>query len=121
MTACAVTSPDTMATCVGYALKAKVVRIDERNHRFFLASKTLKARDIKLNISKVEQCLAYSYWKTDFALSLFTEAKFAGYRDEANIIPWHKGNHWAKAYVAEYNHRSKSLLRNPAMGPEEVK
>jgi hypothetical protein len=53
-------------------------------------------------------------------LSLFTDAKYAGYKDEKNIIPYHEDNSWAKAYVAEYDSQANTLISYPAYKPKQI-
>ena len=114
-----VTNQDS-AICVERILNVDIVRIDENNHRFFIANREIKALDIKKKLNQIEKCFVNTPWQADWALSVFTEAKFAGYKDEKNIIPYHKDNRWATAYIVEYDHFTKSLTENPATNPEQL-
>ena len=106
--------------CVEDILKAKVVRADDKNHRFFVVSNTIKASDIKNNLSSLRKCFAGTTWHPDWALSVFTDSKYAGYKDEEAIIPFHKQNMWANAYIFEYDQANKGLIKNPATKPEYI-
>lgn len=118
---CASTSTEKFSkSCVENILKAKVVRVDNRNHRFFVVGSKINASDIKNNLSQLEKCFIDTKWKSDWALSVFAETKYAGYKDEEKIIPLHKNNMWAKSYKLEYDQASKSLIKNPAINPEQI-
>lgn len=106
--------------CVENTLKAQVVRVDDKNHRFFVVSRQTKASDIKDNLSQLEKCFLNTEFQPDWALSVFTDAKYAGYKDEEKIIPFHKNNMWAKSYVLEYDQASRSLIKNPAFHPQQI-
>lgn len=118
---CAGTVKDnTPKECVKNILNAKIVKEDERNHRFFLVSTKIKAKDILDNQSQLEECFVNTEWQFDWALSVFTDVKYAGYKDEERIMPFHKKNMWAKAYVLEYDQMSKSLIESPALNPRQI-
>ncbi|WP_141699283.1 hypothetical protein [Candidatus Thiosymbion oneisti] len=111
---CAATHSSEAADCVENILNVDIVRIDETNHRFFIVGNMIKALDIKNNLVQINRCFVGTPWKDDWALSVFTEAKFAGYKDEEHIIPYHSDNSWAKAYTMEYDRFTKTLTINPA-------
>lgn len=118
---CAATANETLSKeCVENILKAKVVRVDNKNHRFFVVSSIIKTSDIKDNLKQLEKCFIGTKWQPDWALSVFTDSKYAGYKDEEKIIPLHKQNMWAKAYLFEYDHASRNLIKNPAFNPEHI-
>ena len=121
-TACAAPLSETASSkeCVERVLQAKIIRTDAKNHRFFVVSSKIKPADIKNNIPQLEKCFANTGWRPDWALSVFTDAKYAGYMDEKEIIPFHENNMWAKAYVLEYDQASKSLIKNPAINPQQI-
>ena len=117
---CATTSNKDLANCVELILDGEIVRIDEKNHRLFIAGRGITALDVKKKLSQIEKCFVNTPWQQDWALSVFTEAEFAGYKDEKNIIPYHQDNRWAKSYILEYDHFTKSLITNPATNPERL-
>ena len=98
----------------------KVVKIDKRNHRFFIASHKLEVNDIALNIEKLRACFSASSWKNPWSLSVFSEEKYAGYKDEGHIVQYHEDNSWAKAYVAEYSEESGELMSYPFVDPQKI-
>lgn len=117
---CAATTSSISTTkCVEKVLGVDVVKVDDRNHRFFIASKIVDASAIKGNITGLEECFKNTEWQQVWSLSVFAEAKYAGYKDEANIIQYHKDNLWAKAYLLEYDHANRSLTKNPAVNPKQ--
>ncbi len=118
---CAVTEKEgSPKECVNNVLNLKVVRVDERNHRFFLVSKQIKAKDILNNQSPLQKCFLGTEWQSDWSLSVFTDVKYAGYKDEERIAPFHKNNMWAKAYLFEYDKISGSLIESPAFNPRQI-
>lgn len=117
---CANTPTNNAEVCVERTLNVDIVRTDEKNHRFFIADSELKALDIKNKLNQIEKCFINNPWQPDWALSVFSEAKFAGYKDEESIIPYHKDNKWANSYIIEYDHSTKSLIKNPAINPEKL-
>lgn len=106
-----------LSTCVESALKVKVARVDDENHRVFIVGKEVNSDDIKNNLSSLNKCFLNTSWKADWSLSLFTDAKFAGYKDEKSIIPYHKNNQWAKSYILEFDNSEKTMIKNPAVSP----
>lgn len=117
---CAGSVNKSMTSCIEASLNVKVVRIDEQNHRLFLAGKGITAEDIRQKLHIIEKCLVSLKWGDEWALSLFTQEKYAGYKDEPRILPYHEGNAWAKAYIFEYDHLTRRLMKNPATHPEQV-
>jgi len=108
------------SSCVEEELNTNVVRMDERNHRLFLADKTILASDLKDNLYQIARCFDNTTWNKDWALSVFSETKYAGYKDEETIIPYHKDNRWAQSYRFEYDHQTRTLTLNPATKPEKI-
>ncbi len=117
-TGCAGAVYNRTAVCIENAFNVKVVRIDGKNHRLFVAGKDVTAADIKLKLHIIEKCCISLKWGEDWALSVFTEEKYAGYKDETRMLPYHAGNAWAKAYILEYDHLTRRLIKNPATKPE---
>ena len=54
-------------------------------------------------------------WSGDWSISVFSKVRFAGYKDEENIIPYHKNDQWAKAYLAEFNGAELAVIKYPAL------
>lgn len=96
-----------------------VARVDEKNHRIF-AIPTIEQQSEEMLLNSIRSsapCFSDSNWSSDWSVSLFTSKKFAGYKDEKHIIPYHQNNEWAKAYIGEYSGSSQSYIRNPAVEP----
>ncbi len=89
--------------------------MDKKNHRYFVIQReTSMASDKELH-SELSTCFAKTDWGNDWHISLFSEARFAGYKDEKKIIPLHKNNQWSKAYLAEYDGIMNSVTKQPAL------
>ncbi len=117
---CANGTESSSKRCVEDVLKVKVVKVDQKNKRYFIAGPGVSVDDIAVNIGKLSGCFANSPWKDNWSLSLFSDPQYAGYKDEEHIIPFHKNNSWAKAYVAEYDSQSKTLVSYPAYKPKLI-
>lgn len=87
--------------CVEVVLNVKVVKIDKENQRLFIVSPTVDAQDIADHIKELQACFESNGWCTNWSLSLFSDEKYAGYKDDPAIIPYHEDNSWAKGYIAE--------------------
>ena len=111
-------SPDRNACIEKVIPKAQVVRFDRKESRAFLASLELTPEQLAQRIPEIAPCM--SDLRNDWALSLFLDPKYAGYKDEPAITELHEGDGWAKAYVAEYLHAEKELTAWPATAPKLV-
>jgi len=100
---------------------ASLVRVDEEQQRFFIQKPQATLETLKPLISKIQSCLNNHAWQNKWSLSVFSDKKLAGYKDEPNIIPFHKNDEWSKGYLAEYDAASKTLTLNPMNHPEEIK
>lgn len=120
-TACAKDLSIKRTECIEDIFHSQVVRIDNINQRLFLANKDMTPDFLSSKLNKIKSCLKDSGWSNDWAISVFTEAKYAGYKDEKNIIPLHKNNEWAKAYKLEYLNSSETIILAPAFDPKEIK
>ncbi len=115
MNACAEELGHDVVNCVEKSLKAKVVRVDEQNKRLFVVHPTLTSEEFNANLAGIKACIGGKAWGDDWAISVFTDQKYAGYKDEKSIIPFHKDNAWAKAYRFEYSNSESKLLKSPAL------
>ena len=120
-TACATDLSNSKVECIQEILGSKIVRVDNKNERLFVVNKDLTPALLSAKLSSIKSCLKNSVWANDWAISVFTEEKYAGYKDEKNIIPFHKKNEWAKAYKIEYLNSSSTIIKNPALKPEEIR
>jgi len=100
-----------------------VVRIDAQNERLFIAATPAEVSGadsmIRL-VSNATQYIAKCHvnWGSRWSLSVFSDAKYAAYKDEQAVRPYVISGEWATAYLAEYDHGTKKLVRYPAQ-PEK--
>lgn len=98
---------------------AKIVRIDDRNERIFVVaqegqiSTSAKARKLLLPLQAfLKQCRPD--WGKTWAVSFFSDAKYAGYKSDENIASLVANGSWSKHYLAEYERQTQRLILNPA-------
>jgi hypothetical protein len=98
---------------------AKIVRIDDRNERVFVIVKTdqinttAKARKLLFPLqASLKQCRPN--WGRTWAVSFFSDAKYAGYKSDENLAALVANGSWAKAYLGEYERQTQRLILNPA-------
>lgn len=98
---------------------AKIVRIDDRNERIFVIARveqintTAKARKLLLPLeASLKQCRPN--WGRTWAVSFFSDAKYAGYKSDENVAALVANGSWAKAYLGEYERQTQRLVLNPA-------
>jgi hypothetical protein len=120
-TACATDLSKGKIECVKNILNSKIVKVDNKNQRLFIVNKNLTPELLSSKLSNIQLCLENSTWNSDWAISVFSEEKCAGYKDEKKIIPFHQNNEWEKAYKIEYLNSSGTIIKNPAISPEEIK
>ena len=114
---CAETNYIDIATCFTNKAGMRVAKIDEKNHRIFAIPKQHSEEAIIGQVRSSVGCFSNSNWSKDWSVSLFTSDKYAGYKDEQHIIPYHKNNEWAKAYLGEFDGSSQTYTSFPAMKP----
>ena len=105
---CAASSMDTIQNCVQQTLGSEVVRTDSLNHRFFVVPNTQFTVESLSNLA-LDQCFDEMSWQDDWSISVFSNAKYAGYKDEKDIIPLHADNKWTNAYLAEIDSSGVTL------------
>ena len=98
---------------------AKIVRIDDRNERIFVIAHgeqintTTKARKLLLALqASLKQCRPG--WGRTWAVSFFSDVKYAGYKSDDNIAALVANGSWARAYLGEYERQTQRLILNPA-------
>lgn len=98
---------------------AKIVRVDDRNERIFVIARddqintTAKARKLLLPLqASLKQCRPG--WGKEWAISFFSDAKYAGYKSDENMAAFVANGRWAKAYLGEYERQTQRLILNPA-------
>lgn len=109
--------PVSPSSCIENTIDVKVVKIDYENKRLFVSSNTVRSEKIKSNLNELKMCFSSHKWKGLWSLSLFSESKYAGYKDEESIIQYHSDNSWATAYIAEYDSENNILTSSPALHP----
>lgn len=120
-TACAKDLSIKKTECLQDVLNSEIVRIDNKNQRLFVINKNMTPEFLGSKLKNIKLCLKDSEWDDDWAISIFSEEKYAGYKDEQNIIPLHKNNEWAKAYKLEYLNSNGIIILTPALDPKEIK
>lgn len=98
---------------------AKIVRIDDRNERIFVVTKidqvntTAKARKLLIPLqASLKQCRPS--WGRTWAVSFFSDPKYAGYKSDEKIAALVANGSWGKAYLGEYERQTQRLILNPA-------
>lgn len=98
---------------------AKIVRIDDRNERIFVVvhadqiNTSAKARKLLLSLqASLKQCRPD--WGKTWAVSFFSDAKYAGYKSDENVAALVANGSWANAYLGEYERQTQRLILNPA-------
>ena len=111
---CAITNTtETISSCFTSKTKLSVVKVDEKNYRIFAVGNESKSLHRRLQSS--QDCFADTKWSNDWRISVFANSQYAGYKDEPKIIPLHKNNNWAKAYIAEYIGPEDKYISMPAI------
>ena len=105
--------------CIENASQTKIARVDAENHRYFLVGAPSDIDTLAAKSGDIKTCFAESEWAGKWSLSLFSEAKYAGYAHEDAIQPFHKDDAWSKAYLAEFDGTANSLVINPATDAAE--
>ena len=100
-----------------------IVRIDDRNERLFIETTTTKVANFKAMRRMVSDAGTYigkchTKWGQGWSLSVFANKKYAGYKDEESIRKYVTSGEWEKAYLAEYDNTTKTLVRYP-LQPEK--
>jgi len=98
---------------------ARIVRIDDRNERIFVIAQigqintTAKARKLLLPLqASLKQCRPG--WGRAWAVSFFSDSKYAGYKSDDNMAAFVANGSWSRAYLAEYERETQRLVLNPA-------
>jgi hypothetical protein len=104
---------------------AGVVRFDDAGKRLFVSAQlkeiatARKARSFFQPLQQtVEKCRPS--WGKDWSVSVFSEATYAGYKDEPQLQEFVKDGRWSRAYVGEYDRTSQKLTLNP-QDPKKMK
>ena len=106
-----------IAVCFEAKSRMRVAKVDKNNHRIFAIPKDRSEKTIVGQVRSSAACFNNSGWAKDWSVSVFSSEKYAGYRDEQHIVPYHKNNEWEKAYLGEFDGASQSYISFPAMKP----
>lgn len=108
----------TLGVQEGCTLPSEVARVDVRNQRLFVEASAAQVVDStvvnRLILDSAEfiaRC--HAGWSPQWSLSFFSNKKYAGYRDEQPLRPYVVSGEWMNAYVAEYDHAARKLVRYP--------
>jgi hypothetical protein len=107
-----------------------VVRVDEKStgvRRIFVQEapefgQKLKSRSRALEyVRRVQRWVRVCkhQWGDDWQASLFSDARYAGYKDEKRVEPFLINGTWARNYLAEYDNRSGVFTLYPLL-PEKM-
>lgn len=95
-----------------------VLREDAKNKRLFVKANDETIKDIDTltallsSIGKyIEQCKPE--WERKWSVSLFTEKKYASYKDDESVRSYVIDGSWERSYLAEYSNRKQLLTRYP--------
>lgn len=93
-------------------------RIDWRNERLFVVARQPRvgAERLRAAFAELASCLRganMGNWK----VSLFSDRRFAGYKDEATIVAYVRSGEWAAGYLGEYDGASGILTLDPVTQP----
>lgn len=90
--------------CVKSAFnEEQLVRVHEEQKRLFFVMNPFQREKAVDTINTITECLKHSQWERLWSLSVFSEKRYAGYKDEPEIIQFHKNDMWSKGYIAEYD------------------
>lgn len=97
-----------------------VVRTDDRNHRSFVVRPPTTVESQKSLadvVARAEALIAHCrpQWGSDWRLSVFSEEKYAGYKDEPQILPYVRDGHWAESYLAECSVKDRRCVTYPLL------
>ena len=97
-----------------------IARTDERNRRLFVittAEGVAEREEAERLLTRLAEHLARCHpaWRERWSISFFSDSRFAGYKDEPDILPRVKDGTWRHGYLAEYSHRTGALVLYPLL------
>lgn len=117
----AATGEDGVQCAVSAIGQEKVVRVHNEQKRFFVVDSTIDQTTFAKVVARVDSCLATSDWAEKWSMSVFSDKKLAGYKDEPGIVKYHEGDQWARGYLGEYDSGTGVLTLEPAWSPATIK
>jgi hypothetical protein len=95
-----------------------VVRIDEGNQRVFIQAKpgvVRRREELKRLLTDartfVQKCRPA--WSDRWWVSLFSEAKYAGYKDDKEVLQYVRDGSWSLKYLGEYESEKGLFVMYP--------
>lgn len=118
---CSATTDNALECAVSAIGKDTVAKIDHKQKRFFVVRTQVEIEGISRLTEKLHNCLSGHEWDRHWSLSVFSKKELAGYKDEPEIVPFHKDDQWAKGYLGEYDSATGTLTLEPAIAPKTVR
>jgi hypothetical protein len=102
-----------------------VSKIDESNHRIFVAPSTAFLTTLKTTKEYLARLSAdisrqYPEWGSKWEVSFFSEPRYATYKDDEQVEQAVHDGTWSNAYLAEYDNSTKIIVTAP-MDPVKIK
>ncbi len=108
------------------ASKSKdIVRFDDHSRRAFVVADVRQLQN-RTNASQLLKHLQDAIgvckpdWDGSWSVSFFSNAKYAGYKDEASLATYVADGSWEAAYIAEYDRSAGQLTLYP-LSSKQVK
>jgi hypothetical protein len=101
------------------------VRFDDSVKRVYIVPATkidVTESDLMLVLRRTERVVAQcrSYWGSDWSISVFSDERYATFKDNPKIKDYVTDGRWAAGYLAEYAYQFRFLTMWPEV-PEKRK
>lgn len=108
----------------GYHKDFIVLKEDAKSKRVFVQSTEERTKDLVYTLLLIEEIDSFisscrPEWIDDYAVSFFTDPKYAGYQDDESVQPFILDGTWEKSYLAEFDKSVTTLTRFP-MDPKRT-
>ena len=108
----------------GYPKNFIILKLDKKSKRVFIQSTVEEITDLvyaELLIREIDSYMqtCRSDWSNEYAVSFFTDRKYAGYHDDESLQPFILDGTWEKSYLAEFDKFVSTLVRFP-MDPKRT-
>src|SRR5215510_136767 len=96
----------------------EVVRIDERSKRLFVRMDPMLIDNLSAVSARVREGGAYvrvckKDWGGDWVISLFSDPRLAGYKDDPALLTFVMDGSWGDSYLGEYDNEKHLLTIHP--------
>jgi hypothetical protein len=104
----------------------EIARTDERSRRIFLVAPPSTIGE-KEHVSRLVRRMrvfmreCHGAWGDSWSLSVFSEGKYAGYKDEDGIISYARDGTWQSNYWGEYQNDTRRIVVYPLDQRRRVK